>query len=204
MTNQKDEQADHDGTANDISDELKIKLSFPVTQIVQKIKLRVAQRNSPLLVSIDGGSSAGKSTIAILVAAEVNGVIIQGDDFYQTGINWSQLSLADRVIQCIDWNRAQKETIEPLLTGQIAYWHPFNFKTEIGFTEYFVVRKLAPVIIIDGIYFSNPQLADLLDFTILIDTPADIRYLRHNEREGNDNAEWHNLWMKQNFTISTQ
>ena len=48
--------------------------------------------------------------------------------------------------------------------------------------------------LIDGIYSSNPDLADILNLTILIDTPANIRYMRHNNREGNDDLEWHKLW----------
>jgi uridine kinase len=167
-----------------------------VKKITDEINKKLINRTYPLLVSIDGGSSAGKSTIAILVAKEVNAVIIQGDDFCQTGINWDQFSEAEKAEKCIDWPRARKEAIEPLLAGKTASWHPFNFQTGIGLADYEVIRKPAPVIIIDGLYSSNPYLADILDLTILIDTPAQVRYLRHNEREGHEDTEWHNLWDK--------
>lgn len=194
MTNQKDERADRERTKDDINDEIKKHLSDAVERITQEIKTKLAQRTTPVLVAIDGGSSAGKSTLAILMAAEVEGVIVQGDDFCETSIDWNQVSLADKAALCIDWKRARKEAIEPLLAGRTASWHPFNFQTGVGLADYFVIRKSAPVIIIDGIYSSSPALIDILDLTILIDTPADIRYHRHNEREGHDDEEWHKIW----------
>ena len=132
MTNIKDERADRDKTSDDITPTVKNAVSGAVDQITQEIKKRLLKRTNPLLVAIDGGSSAGKSTIAILVAKEVNAVIIQGDDFCQTGVDWNQLSLAEKIEQCIDWPRARKEAIEPLLAGKIATWRPFNFKTGKG------------------------------------------------------------------------
>ena len=194
MAHTKDERADRERTADDIPADIKKIVSATVKKIADKVSEIKLKHSRPLLVAMDGGSSAGKSTLAILLAKEVNGVIIQGDDFCQTGIDWNQLSIAEKAEQCIDWPRARKEAIEPLLAGKMAAWRPFNFKTGIGLADYEVVRKPAPVIIIDGIYSSNPLLADILDLTILIDAQAAIRYKRHNEREGHDDIEWHQLW----------
>lgn len=194
MTNQKDEQADRERTPHDISDALKQKLAQSIDLIAEEIKSRLKTQTSPLLVAIDGGSASGKSTFAILVAAQVDGVIIQGDDFCQTGLDWNNMTLRDRVNLCIDWQRARKEAIEPLLANRTASWHPFNFKTGLGLADYLVTRKPKPVVIIDGIYSSNPTLADILGLTVFIDTPANIRYRRHNEREGHPDTEWHQIW----------
>lgn len=56
---------------------------------------------------------------------------------------------------CIDWKRARKESLEPLLSGKIAEWHPFNLANGIGLADYVVTKKPAPIIIIDGIYSSK-------------------------------------------------
>lgn len=145
-------------------------------------------------MAIDGGSSAGKSTLALLIAAEIPSVVLQGDDFYNTEIEWEGMSSADRATHCIDWKRACHCALEPLLAGKTASWNPFNFATGRGLAHYLVTRKSAPVILLDGIYSSNPLFSDLVDFTILVDAPANVRYSRHNEQEGHDDAEWHALW----------
>lgn len=194
MNKEKNERADRERTAVGISPELKAKSADAVKLVSNEIKRRLLNRNTPLLVAIDGGSSAGKSTIALLIAAEVSAVVVQGDDFYQTGIDWTRVSVKEKAMLCIDWKRARKEALEPLLAGKMAKWHPFNFVTGVGLADYVVTRKPAPVIIIDGIYSSNPELSDILDLTILIEAPATIRYSRHNEREGHDDIEWHKLW----------
>jgi len=204
MMSQKDEQADRERSPNDISLELKQKVEKSVRLISQEIKARLATRNSPLLVAIDGGSASGKSTITILVAAEVGGVIIQGDDFCQTGLDWANMSITDKIDLCIDWERARTEAIEPLLANRTASWHPFNFKTGIGLADYLVVRNPMPVIIIDGIYSSNPKLSDILALTVLVDASASIRYHRHNEREGHDDTKWHAIWDEAELFYFTQ
>ena len=130
----------------------------------------------------------------MLVAAKVPAVIVQGDDFYQTKIDWSQMSAAEKAAHCIDWQRARLEALEPLLAGRTANWHPFNFATGIGLADYMVTRQPAPVILLEGAYSSNPQLADIVHLTVLIDAPAKIRYARHSKREGHDDLEWHKIW----------
>jgi uridine kinase len=189
-----DERADRERTAKDISPELKLKMAEAVKKVTEEIKRRKQLSNSPILVAIDGGTGAGKSTLAILVAAEVHGVIVQGDDFCQTEVDWNQMNAAEKAINCIDWKRARLEALKPLLAGQVGIWHPFNFTTGIGLAGYTVTRQPAPVIILDGAYSSNPQLADIINLTVLVDTPAKIRYARHNEREGHDDFEWHKTW----------
>jgi uridine kinase len=188
------ERADRERTAKDISTELKSKMSVAVKEVTLEIQKRVKFRKSPFLVAIDGGTSAGKSTLSLLVAAMVPAVIVQGDDFYQTNIDWSQLNAADKAAHCIDWKRARLEALEPLLVGRTASWYPFNFATGIGLADYLVTRQPAPVILLEGVYSSNPQLADILNLTILMDASKKIRYARHNEREGHDDSEWHKIW----------
>lgn len=189
-----DERVDRERTAADISEELKSKTAEAVKLVVDEIHRRMLLQASPLLVAIDGGTGAGKSTLAILLAGQVPAVVVQGDDFFQTSIDWSHMSAAEKTIHCIDWQRARREALEPLLAGHVASWHPFNFKTGIGLADYLVIRKPAPVILLEGAYSSNPTLSDLINLSILVDAPVKERYARHNEREGHDDAEWHKQW----------
>ncbi len=199
-----DESTDRERTAADISTELKAKALDAVKIVTAEIKRRIEEKDTPLLVAIDGGSSAGKSTLALLVAARVPAVIVQGDDFYQTEIDWSQMSRAQKAAYCIDWQRARHEALEPLLSGQTAIWHPFNFATGIGLADYVVIRRPAPVIILEGAYSSNPTLSDILGLTVFVDTPTEVRYARHNDREGHDDSSWHELWDEVELFYFTQ
>jgi uridine kinase len=190
----KDERADRERTPGDISVDLQAKAAEAVKTITVEINRRMVQKSSPVLVAIDGGSGAGKSTIVLLTAAEIAAVVVQGDDFCRTEIDWGQMSPAEKATNCIDWQRARRDALEPLLSGKPAAWHPFNFATGIGLADYFVLRKPAPVVILDGIYSSSPILSDIIDLTVLIDVPTDVRYARHNDREGHDDADWHKVW----------
>lgn len=190
----KDDRADRDRTAADIPTELKVKMTDVVKLVTAKIRARVAQKRTPLLVAIDGGTGSGKSTLSLLIAGEMPTVIVQGDDFYQTQIDFTQKSAAEKAALCIDWHRARLEALEPLLSGKTAIWHPFNFLTGIGLADYVVERKSAPVILLDGVYSSNPLLSDILSLTILMHAPVQLRYARHNEREGHADIAWHELW----------
>ncbi|HEY2810487.1 MAG TPA: hypothetical protein VGJ00_03760 [Rhabdochlamydiaceae bacterium] len=190
---EKNERADRDRTASDISAELKVKMVDAVRLIVTEIREKLSQQEV-LLVAIDGGTGAGKTTLALLLAAELPATIVQGDDFCQTEIDWTKMGAAEKAAHCIDWQRARREALGPLLLGKKAIWHPFNFPTGVGLADYFVVREPAPVIIIDGVYSSNPSLADILDLTILMDAPVQLRFARHNDREGHADIAWHELW----------
>lgn len=156
-----------------------------------------ATRKRPLVVSLDGGSGAGKSIIAQNIASAVSGVVVPGDDFFRATVppeQWSTLSLADRRRLVMDWARLKREAIIPLIEGRIAQWHPFDFDTANRLSTRTVIRHPAPVILIDCIYSSGPELAGLIDIAILVDADPVVRRARHNAREGNDDIEWHDLW----------
>jgi len=58
-------------------------------------------------------------------------------------------------------------------------------------------KKLEPanVILIEGAYSATPELADLLDFAILVDVPIEERQVRLEAREDHDFlVKWHQRW----------
>src|SRR5262249_34118323 len=85
--------------------------------------------------------------------------------------------------------------------GIDARWHAFDFMSgtrEDGTyamltTE--TVRSAAPVIILDGAYASRPELADLIELTVLVDTPARVRHARSTRRDAPAFLRaWHERW----------
>jgi len=176
-----------------------LNLSVAADAIVVEIQRRL-QRKSLVLVALDGRSGTGKSTIAQAVAARVDASIVVSDDFYAGGNDdvWYGRSASEKVAQGIDWRRMRKEVLEPLLANKPASWHPLDFQPGsgwIGWKEEFVMLEPAPVILLDGIYSARPELADLVDVAVLIETDDLVRRKRLVVREGQDFMQrWHQLW----------
>lgn len=166
--------------------------------LVDKIRSLTTGRTKPFLVAIDGRSGVGKSTIAQAIAEEFGGIVVLGDDFFAGGPDseWDARSAEAKVADCIDWRRLRREALDPLLAGRPASWHPFNFISGVGLSEEVVQRNPAAVIILDGAYSCRPELADVVDLSVLIEmTDDNLRRQRLLAREGHDfMASWHERW----------
>src|SRR5699024_6470639 len=102
---------------------------------------------------------------------------------------WDALSLEKRCRICIEWERLRQEALLPLLARQKAVYHPFYSKNATDR----VVKEPAHVILLDGIY-SSQWLPEYVHLNVLVDVSADVRYKRHNLREGTEDKEWHLRW----------
>jgi para-aminobenzoate synthetase len=172
--------------------------------IVATIHRITRERAAPILVAIDGRSGTGKSTVARALVQEVPSVIVPSDDFFAAGITaqaWAARSAPERARDCIDWRRLRAEALEPLLQGQDAAWHPFDFAAgerpdgTYSISTEIVRREPEPVILLDGAYSTRPELADLIDLSILVTTPDAIRRWRLEAREDPQFlAAWHDRW----------
>jgi uridine kinase len=166
--------------------------------VVAEIRRRLAGHWRPLLVAFDGRSGAGKSTLATCVAARVGAAVVEGDDFYAGGTDaeWAARTADEKIAGCIDWRRLRTEALEPLRAGRAATWHPFDFAAGAGLAALHVLCQPAPVVILDGLFSARPELQDLVDLAVLVET-ADDRLLRHRlvTREGQQFMDvWHALW----------
>jgi uridine kinase len=159
---------------------------------------------APLVVAIDGRSGAGKSTIAVQLAAVMPATVIPTDDFFAaelTAADWDARSPRERARDAIDWRRLRRLVLEPLRAGQPAIWHPFDFGAgeradgSYAISSESVRCEPAPVIILDGAYSSRPELADLVGCAMLVETPAATRRARLALREAPEFLEaWHERW----------
>ncbi|GLV55446.1 hypothetical protein KDH_22900 [Dictyobacter sp. S3.2.2.5] len=167
--------------------------------IIAEINRRL-QRKNPLLVALDGRSGTGKSTIAGAIAERVESVIVVGDDFYAGGNDdvWEGCGASEKADRVIDWRRMRVQVLEPLLAGQPACWHPLDFQAPVGWVgwkEETVSLAPAPVILLDGAYSARPELSDLIDLAILVESDDALRRQRLLAREGREFMQrWHRLW----------
>ncbi|MBZ5640691.1 MAG: hypothetical protein LAO51_18285 [Acidobacteriia bacterium] len=179
-------------------------LRLAVETVVAEIRRRVRNGALPLVVAVDGRSGSGKSTVAELVAPRVRATIVPTDDFFAASIpnfDWDVRTPAQRASAAIDWRRLRTEAIEPLRAGQPAWWRAFDFGAGVrpdgsyAMQRDLTVRSPCPVVILDGAYSARPELADLIDFAVLIQAPAAVRHERLAARETPQFLElWHARW----------
>jgi uridine kinase len=140
-----------------------------------------------LLIGIAGGTGSGKTTLAQrIVAALPNDVtLLEQDSYYR---DRSHLAPAERV----DVNYDEPAALEnDLLASHLAALRAglaiespeYDFATH---TRHVATRRIepAPIVVVEGILlFAVPELRDVFDLRIFVDTDDDIRLMRRIRRD---------------------
>jgi uridine kinase len=145
-----------------------------------------AERPGVLVVAVDGHGGAGKTTIAGAAARAADAALVHTDDFFTPAGPGAPL---DRYY---DWRRIRAEALEPLRAGRAVRFARFDWDAGHGFDGQVAVEP-AHVILLEGVFAAAPQLADLVDRTVLVDTPAPERLRRLRARIPED--EWDEAWL---------
>jgi uridine kinase len=177
----------------------------PEQVILQQIERFRTKVRRPIVVALDGGSGAGKTTIAEILTRRTEIALVPLDDFYQTVIpesEWPHKTVAERLNGVFDWSRVRSEALEPLRAGRAGRWHAFDFMRGLGKSGTYGLKKdatevaPAPTILLEGAYSASPPLRDLIDLAVLVDVENKVRHLRCVAR-GEDAeflAGWHQIW----------
>ena len=141
-----------------------------------------------LAVAIDGHGAAGKSTLAAAVAEATGAALVHTDDFFLTP---SARPGVPPLEAYYDLSRLRAEALEPLRAGRAAAFRPFDWEREHGLGAPVTVRPDA-VILVEGVYSAAPELSDLVDRSVFVDTPEPqrLRRLRRLIRPGDWDADW--------------
>jgi uridine kinase len=173
-----------------------------IAETLAEIAQRLLEARPPrIVVALDGRIGAGKSTMASAIADRTSACVIPGDDFYAfriTDAEWEARSTVERVRDVIDWRHLRTSALEPLRAGRAASWQTYGAMQPDGSFHVKpepVCREPAPLIVLEGAYTTQPALADLIDLTVLIDTPTPLRLERTGKRDAPDFLEhWHRRW----------
>ncbi len=146
------------------------------------------RRAPPLVIGIAGGSGSGKTTLARLIMQRVGEdriAYLPHDAYYK---DLSHLPPVQRM--SVNFDHPDSLDTELLIQHirQLRNYQPvelpiYDFKTHTRTQE---TRRIEPrsVIMVEGILiFVDPQLRQLLDVKIFVDTDADIRLIRRLERD---------------------
>jgi uridine kinase len=145
----------------------------------------------PVVVGIAGGSGSGKSSISDAVVARMVGdgdqrvTKITHDSYYR---DLKGLSFDERKNSNFDHPDALEtelliDHIKRLKRGETVSVPVYDFSTHLR-TDKTVQVSPTPIIVLDGILiFDNPQLRDLIDIKVFVDTDSDIRFIRRLKRD---------------------
>jgi uridine kinase len=148
-----------------------------------------------LLLAVDGPSAAGTTTLAGVVAGELDASVVHVDDFYRDmpeDRRWT-LSAAEGFELYFDWQRLRREALEPLKAGRAAIFRPYSWRPEGGLAAERIMVPAADVVVVEGVYAARPEIADVVDVAVLVETPAAERRRRMVAR-GHGNARWWSRW----------
>lgn len=141
-----------------------------------------------ILLGIAGGSGSGKTTLANKLidcfgSDEVS--LLRHDNYYKrhddlpyeerAKLNYDHPDSFDTPLLC--------EHIRALKQGKTIEMPVYDYSIHNRSDQVIVVHP-APVIILEGIMiFADPELCDLLDIKVFVDTDADVRILRRIIRD---------------------
>lgn len=151
----------------------------------------MSKRQTPLVIGIAGGSGSGKTTIAHIILDRVGAeriAFFPHDSYYR---DLSDLSLSKRAEVNFDHPNSLEtellvEHLKRIRAGNPIEMPVYSFTTHSR-TEQTIRIEAQPIILVEGILiFAEPELRDLFDVKIFVDTDADIRFIRRLERDINE------------------
>ncbi|MDR6940025.1 uridine kinase [Arcanobacterium hippocoleae] len=141
----------------------------------------------PLIIGIAGGTGSGKSTLtnALKTHFGQQAAVVYHDNYYRaqddlsyeerTKINYDAPDAFDNDLLITD--------LRLLIAGTPIMCPVYDFARHTRSDERQEVLP-APVILVEGILiFTQPQLCDLFDLKLFVDTDADVRILRRMSRD---------------------
>jgi len=143
---------------------------------------------NPIVIGVCGGTGSGKTTVVQVILERVGAeriAYIQHDSYYR---DQSHLPLEERARVNYDHPDSLEtellvKHVRQLLAGQAVEVPIYDFTTH---TRTRRTHRVEPrrVILVEGILiFAEPELRDLMDVKIYVDTDADIRFIRRLQRD---------------------
>ncbi|WJI91865.1 uridine kinase [Weissella viridescens] len=149
------------------------------------------KNNKPVIIGVTGGSGSGKTTVSEEIFNRLAGesmVMLPQDAYYN---DQSDMDMEARKAVNYDHPDAFDtalliKQLKQLIGGETIERPTYNY-AEYNRSPETITIAPADIIIVEGILlFNNPELRDLLDIKIYVDTDDDIRFIRRMQRDVNE------------------
>jgi uridine kinase len=165
-----------------------------VEQLIEFIQAQGKKgKRGMTLVAIDGPSGAGKTALSeALQASDLAATVVHVDDFYsKEGADpSSHLTPEEGCDEYVDWMALLELVIDPLVDGDPGFYQLYDWIAQKP--DEWVTVEPRGVIVFEGVYAMRPQLRELYDVTVYVETPKDTRLDRLSKRS--DNPAWVVRW----------
>ncbi len=166
-------------------------------RVVKALGRWQAAQSGVLVVAIDGHGGAGKSTLAAAVAEATGAALVHTDDFFQPPARRpsgpaSRAPGGQSMAQYYDWRRIRAQAVQPLKAGRHATFRRFDWEHGGGL-DGTVTAAPAALIVLEGVFSAAPELSDLMDRSVLVETPEQERLRRLRLRVTPE--EWDPHWL---------
>ena len=149
--------------------------------IISKIKEKISALNEKdrILIAIDGSCTAGKSTLASMLARDLDCNLFHMDDFFLRPAQRTQLRLSE-IGGNVDYERFYETVLLPLKAGGSFDYRPYDCGT--GKLKGPVAISPKRINIIEGSYSCHPYFKDPYDIRIFLKISPQIRLERIRQR----------------------
>lgn len=160
-----------------------------IFEVIEKL----LEEKDTAVVAIDGGSAAGKTTLAQLLVEKYNCGVFHMDDFFlpiaRRKEGWKEEPAGN-----IDKERFLEEVLLPISRGEDVEYHKFDcMRQEISESVEVKFNKLC---IVEGAYSTHPSFENYYDLKIFLDVNPDVQKNRISKRNTPDKQEmFYTIWV---------
>jgi uridine kinase len=156
-------------------------------RIVSRLRTESAIR-AAILVGVDGPGGAGKTSFAAalteaLRSAGLPAAVVHFDDFFLPSAERPRGTPETKPIGSdFDWHRLRDEVLLPLRQHRVARYGRYDWARDALAESH----ELPPrgIVIVEGVYCTRRELADLYDVRVWVECPRDVRLARGIRRDG--------------------
>lgn len=162
-------------------------------ELLQRIKA-IKPKHSQLIIGVDGGGGAGKTTFSNKLVEVLDATIIRLDDLYKAKKDRAHENQNSDINVDFDWDRIEKEIFMPIRNNAPIIYSFYDWSKD-AITHTIDVPEGKPIII-EGGYSLQPKFFNDYDFTVFVEAPEELRLQRALVRDGEHmRPYWETTWL---------
>ena len=139
-----------------------------------------------VILAVEGGSAAGKTTLGNLLCERYGGALFHMDDFFLRPEQRTPERFAEPGGN-VDRERFLTEVLQPLSKGETVVYRPFRCSTfTLGEP---VTVPFARLTVVEGAYSMHPMLCSYYDFSVFLEVSGPVQRERILKRNSPEQAE---------------